>query len=181
MKTIKELSDRQIKLAWISSKSLYEICKKLEIHDNTYNRKYLRVWGVKEGLKIPVFTRFTKTDYVKNPKLCKKCKKPIPWNQRENNFCSHSCATSYTNIKRGAITSGKYVKNATSKCLNCGKEIFARNKYCSIICQVEFKYKEYIQRWKDGKETGMSGTDILQILIPLKSVSNFLIYVFIEM
>lgn len=97
MKTIKELSDRQIKLAWISSKSLYEICKKLEIHDNTYNRKYLRVWGVKEGLKIPVFTRFTKTDYVKNPKLCKKCKKPIPWNQRENNFCSHSCATSYTN------------------------------------------------------------------------------------
>lgn len=72
MKTIKELSDRQIKLAWISSKSLYEICKKLEIHDNTYNRKYLRVWGVKEGLKIPVFTRFTKTDYVKNPKLCKK-------------------------------------------------------------------------------------------------------------
>ena len=77
MKTIKELSDRQIKLAWISSKSLYEICKKLEIHDNTYNRKYLRVWGVKEGLKIPVFTRFTKTDYIKNPKLCKKCKKPI--------------------------------------------------------------------------------------------------------
>lgn len=65
MKTIKELSDRQIKLAWISSKSLYEICKKLEIHDNTYNRKYLRVWGVKEGLKIPVFTRFTKTDYIK--------------------------------------------------------------------------------------------------------------------
>lgn len=114
MKTIKELSDRQIKLAWISSKSLYEICKKLEIHDNTYNRKYLRVWGVKEGLKIPVFTRFTKTDYIKNPKLCKKCKKPIPWNQRENNFCSHSCATSYTNIKRGAITSGKYVKNATN-------------------------------------------------------------------
>lgn len=74
MKTIKELSDRQIKLAWISSKSLYEICKKLEIHDNTYNRKYLRVWGVKEGLKIPVFTRFTKTDYVKNPKLCKNVK-----------------------------------------------------------------------------------------------------------
>ena len=61
--------------------------------------------------------------------MCKKCKKPIPWNQRENNFCSHSCATSYTNIKRGAITSDKYVKNATSKCLNCGKEIFARNKY----------------------------------------------------
>lgn len=52
MKTIKELSDRQIKLAWISSKSLYEICKKLEIHDNTYNRKYLRVWGVKEGLQL---------------------------------------------------------------------------------------------------------------------------------
>ena len=37
--------------------------------------------------------------------MCKKCKKPIPWNQRENNFCSHSCATSYTNIKRGAILS----------------------------------------------------------------------------
>lgn len=51
-------------------------------------------------------------------------------------------------------------KNATSKMLKfVERKFFARNKYCSIICQVEFKYKEYIQRWKDGKETGMSGTD----------------------
>ena len=164
MKTIKELSDRQIKLAWISSKSLYEICKKLEIHDNTYNRKYLRVWGVKEGLKIPVFTRFTKTDYVKNPKLCKKCKKPIPWNQRENNFCSHSCATSYTNIKRGAITSGKYVKNTTSKCLNCGKEIFEEINIVVLFVKLNLNIRSIFKGGKTGKKQECLVQMVFQII-----------------
>ena len=33
-------------------------------------------------------------------------------------------------------------------CLNCNKEISNRNKYCSIKCQKEYEYKNYILRWK---------------------------------
>ncbi|MBR6252396.1 MAG: HNH endonuclease [Clostridia bacterium] len=44
------------------------------------------------------------------------------------------------------------------KCLNCGT-IIERNsqKYCSIKCQKEFEYKEYIAAWKNGVITGMRG------------------------
>lgn len=42
-------------------------------------------------------------------------------------------------------------------CLNCGKLISNRNKYCNIICQKEYQYKKYIQDWKDGKNNGMRG------------------------
>ena len=36
-------------------------------------------------------------DYNKNPKLCKHCGKPIPWDQREKDFCNSSCAASFNN------------------------------------------------------------------------------------
>lgn len=29
-------------------------------------------------------------------------------------------------------------------CLNCKKPIERKNKFCSIYCQKEFEYKEYI-------------------------------------
>jgi len=52
-------------------------------------------------------------------------------------------------------------KGKTQKhiCLNCGEEFEGRieRKYCSKKCQKEYQYKEYIQRWKNGKEDGMSG------------------------
>ena len=44
-------------------------------------------------------------------------------------------------------------------CLNCGKELTKKSqiKYCSNICQKNYEYKQYIQRWKDGLENGLSG------------------------
>jgi len=43
-------------------------------------------------------------------------------------------------------------------CSNCGKEIHIKNsKYCSHECQLDFQYKEYIQRWKNGLENGVRG------------------------
>lgn len=57
-------------------------------------------------------------------------------------------------------TFNKRVKQ-THICLNCGKEFehtrSSRNKFCSIKCQQEYKYKTYIERWKNGEENGMSG------------------------
>ena len=43
------------------------------------------------------------------------------------------------------------------KCINCGKEINKRNKYCSLKCQKENQYKEYIYKWKSKEVDGMRG------------------------
>ena len=45
-------------------------------------------------------------------------------------------------------------------CLNCGKELTgdkAKNKYCCQSCQLEYQYKQYISRWKEGLENGRKG------------------------
>ena len=52
-------------------------------------------------------------------------------------------------------------------CANCNKEIKNRNKYCSIKCQKEHEYKEYILKWKNGEIDGMRGD--YQISMHLKT------------
>lgn len=43
------------------------------------------------------------------------------------------------------------------KCINCGKKLYKGKKYCSVQCQNDYTYKKYIQRWKNGTETGLRG------------------------
>lgn len=50
-----------------------------------------------------------------------------------------------------------YIIGDNMQCKNCLKEINPRNKYCSIKCQKEFEYKEYIYKWKKGEITGLRG------------------------
>ena len=57
----------------------------------------------------------------------------------------------------------KYVNKETIKkyCLSCGKELhFSRNnqKFCDSKCQNDYAYKQYVERWKRGEETGMKGS-----------------------
>ena len=45
-------------------------------------------------------------------------------------------------------------------CLNCGKELIGdkkRNKYCCQQCQLDYQYKQYIEKWKNGQESGITG------------------------
>lgn len=43
-------------------------------------------------------------------------------------------------------------------CLNCGKELpNTAKKYCSIECQHEFEYKQWIEEWKLGNKNGKIG------------------------
>lgn len=51
-------------------------------------------------------------------------------------------------------------------CLNCNKVIQNRNKYCSIKCQKEYEYNEYINKWKKGEKFGCRGD--YQISIHIK-------------
>lgn len=55
----------------------------------------------------------------------------------------------------------KWIRNRTNipvkkYCINCDCEIFVRNKskYCSHKCQQEFKFKEFIRKWKNGEIDG---------------------------
>lgn len=47
------------------------------------------------------------------------------------------------------------------ECLNCNNEYKTKasynSKYCSIKCQKDFEYKEYIKSWKDGEIIGFVG------------------------
>ena len=43
------------------------------------------------------------------------------------------------------------------KCLNCSKEINKTKKYCNNKCQQEYNYKQYINKWLLGLETGIRG------------------------
>lgn len=36
-------------------------------------------------------------------------------------------------------------------CLNCKNIIKEKNKFCSVKCQKEYEYNEYIKRWKKGE------------------------------
>lgn len=42
-------------------------------------------------------------------------------------------------------------------CLNCNTEIPYRQKYCSQSCKLDYEYKQYIERWKNGLESGKRG------------------------
>lgn len=43
-------------------------------------------------------------------------------------------------------------------CLNCGKELTkSQTKYCCTKCQTDYQHKQWVQRWKNGKETGIRG------------------------
>ena len=63
--------------------------------------------------------------------------------------------------KRREINSKETFNRGTGKvryCLNCGKLLNnIQTKYCSNICQTDYQYKQYINRWKSGEETGLSG------------------------
>lgn len=43
-------------------------------------------------------------------------------------------------------------------CLNCGKELTGKaKKYCSKQCQQDYQHFLWIERWKNGEESGLRG------------------------
>jgi hypothetical protein len=52
-------------------------------------------------------------------------------------------------------TFNKDTSKAIRHCLNCGKELdYSAKKYCSSDCQAQYEYSSYIERWKNGEESG---------------------------
>lgn len=46
-------------------------------------------------------------------------------------------------------------------CKNCGKEFIvykgSMGLYCSNKCQLDYQYKEWVEKWKSGEEDGLAG------------------------
>lgn len=96
-------------------------------------------------------------DYNKNPKRCKHCNKPLPYDKRRNDYCNSSCFAKSNNLGKCRVTKKK---PNTFICLNCGKEHKGNkgtNKFCSNKCQVEYQSKQKIKEWKEGKISGVVG------------------------
>ena len=91
----------------------------------------------------------TKEEYDKNPKKCKECEEDVPYNKKQNKFCSHSCSATHNNkgVTRNFST-GKY---ATKKCINCQRKTI-NAKYCSCSCHQEYQWKEYKKEVKKNKK-----------------------------
>jgi len=95
-----------------------------------------------EKFKMVLFDIMKKrtADYNDNPKMCKKCNKPIEYKKRRNVFCSSSCSAMYY-----SVSSRRRISK--SLCKLCKKETKSTSStYCSNKCQNEY-------RWKIVKET----------------------------
>jgi len=80
-------------------------------------------------------------------------------------FCSRKCANSrkfslQSRIKKSLANGGDGIIDITDRfCGNCQKLLVNRHqkKYCSLKCQQEFQYKDYIRKWQNGEIDGLSG------------------------
>lgn len=152
---IKSLTNNQlIQLFKEKGCNLTQIEKDFNLGKNAAGRLYNKR-GINYKLVKEEWLKQQRTDYESNPKLCKQCGKPIPYEKKDNVFCSQSCSAIYTNTERGSKT-----RKHNRFCINCGKELVddqVYNRYCCHACQHEYQYKQYIDRWKKGEETGVTG------------------------
>lgn len=116
---IKDISKDSIEYAIRNSKSFFSTLKFLGVTCNEYNMRFLKDFIVRNGTNTEHFNiRLTKDDYYNRPKHCKFCNKIIPYEKRNNDFCSHSCAASFNNLGvQRNINIDKF-----NVCPNCGKK-----------------------------------------------------------
>ena len=106
-------------------------------------------------------------NYNKHPKVCPCCGKVIPFEKRDNTYCSQSCAAIMSNKKRKIHIDSVKVQRRSGElktCIGCGKQYIAKRgstgKYCSLKCLANHKYNQYIEDWKQGKVSGLVGYNI---------------------
>ena len=59
--------------------------------------------------------------------------------------------------KRRKINPSETFNAKHKKCKHCDKEIKYWQKFCSRKCNKEYVYLKWIERWKDGLESGIKG------------------------
>lgn len=80
-------------------------------------------------------------DYSKNPKLCKNCKEPLPYNKRKNIFCDSSCSATYNNKYRDtSYITEEFKQKAREKSSKEKKDVFC--PLCNTPLTTEQKWRK---------------------------------------
>jgi len=100
-------------------------------------------------------------------KHCVKCGNEIPRrlkidgivkNLQHRKYCLDCSPFGKHNTRKIETKSKNYKRIIEIICLNCNKNaiisINSQGKYCSIKCQNNYQYKQYIERWLQGLEIG---------------------------
>lgn len=132
-------------------RSLNDIARKLFGEANYTNREKCKLILLENGIDWKKWLAENR-----KPNKCLFCGKEIEGKYRfRKKFCNSSCAAKYNNVKRNE---SKQQNIEERRCKNCGKVLIRKDSvFCSIKCQKENSFKEYIERWKNGEEDGMKG------------------------
>ena len=71
-------------------------------------------------------------EYNTNPKICICCNRPLPYDKRQNKFCSSSCSAKMSNYKRAVKK-----KEKNKNCVGCAKQT-TNPKFCSNKCHTDY-------------------------------------------
>ena len=88
-------------------------------------------------------------------KILKRYGCELPQRRKINKSETFNKGVKRTNIN--VVTKSNISDEQQKYCLCCGTKIYGKRVFCSIKCQNDYRYKEYIKRWKDGLENGLSG------------------------
>lgn len=141
--------------------SLNDLCRfffqKVSYHNREKCKKILQENGV-------LWQEWLDSKKIKH-NFCLCCGKEISGRHKNTKkFCNSSCSATYNNRLRerkikpnGNIN--KSVEVEKRYCINCGNILTKRQQtfFCSLHCSTEYRYVEYIKRWKNGEENGLKG------------------------
>lgn len=148
-----EYTNEYVKKLFDDSKSQTEILRKLGKKTNGYGWRLINKLAEQIGLDLKEYNKkITKCEYLKHPKYCKCCGKELTFEQRKNDYCSHSCAATINN--KGVVRNSKKYKGKKHVCANCGKELSysqRNNKFCSQECLNEYRYNDAVQKILKGE------------------------------
>ena len=149
-----------IKDVFNTAKSKTELAKLLGIENyskmsGSKLNKLLQKYADVIGFDLESIITNGKDIYSKDPKKCKQCGEPIPYEKRYNDFCSQSCATKYNNSLRSPKSEEEREKISRSLFkyhnwsdedidkLKSGELKYTRKKVDKICptCHTEFKGK----------------------------------------
>lgn len=115
------------------------------------HKKSMAKLGIEKRLK-------NESNYHKEPRQCQNCGLILSYDKRKSKFCNRSCANESIGCRNGIALTKKSIQ-----CLKCNKKVKnyrsrkGERKYCSFDCQKNANYETYIDRWKNGLDSGMSG------------------------
>ena len=126
-------------------------------------RIFEKVYRDISGNRMSRTCKHNNKTYIEQDVYCKNCGRKIERNgdslskYLKKKFCSKSCAASYNNRNTTHNQTSQKSETLNSNCLNCQAPISHKKKFCSIACQLDFQYKDYIDKWKRHEVTGIKG------------------------